>query len=135
MGFKVKVEMKASKEIEKRLGIDENGSATEFLRGDVYRLYEPYVPKNNGDLYRQVTFPNKRTIKHISTYSHYHYKGILYLAKSGSSWAKKGEKKYKTNRKMHYVHGGPEWDKRMMNDRRKDVEKDLENFIKKGGKQ
>ena len=28
---------------------------------------------------------------------------------------------------------GAEWDKRMMNDRRKDVEKDLVKFIKGGG--
>lgn len=29
---------------------------------------------------------------------------------------------------------GPEWDKRMMNDKRKEVCKDVENFIKNGGK-
>lgn len=29
---------------------------------------------------------------------------------------------------------GPEWDKRMMNDRRKEVCRDVENFIKSGGK-
>jgi hypothetical protein len=29
---------------------------------------------------------------------------------------------------------GPEWDKRMINDRGKEVCKDVENFIKSGGK-
>ncbi len=29
---------------------------------------------------------------------------------------------------------GAEWDKRMMNDRKRDVCKDVENFIKNGGK-
>lgn len=133
-GFNVIVKMNSEKQIQNRLQINDEGRAVEFLRDDVYRLYQPYVPREHGDLYCLVSFPNKRTIRHNSPYSHYHYKGILYLAKNGSSWAKKGEKKYPTGTKLKYSIGGPEWDKRMMNNRRSEVEKDLENFIKNGGK-
>jgi len=49
----------------------------------------------------------------------------------------KGVKRKISNKPLQY-HGdqksGPEWDKRMMNDRRQEVCKDVENFIKRGGK-
>lgn len=49
----------------------------------------------------------------------------------------KGVKRKISNKPLKY-HGAPkrgaEWDKRMMNDRRKDVCKDVENFIKNGGR-
>lgn len=133
-GFNIVVSMNSEKEIQERLHIEDDGKAVEFLRDDVYRLYQPYVPREDGNLYRLVSYPNKHTIRHNSPYSHYHYKGILYLAKSGSSWAKKGEKKYPTGTKLKYKIGGPEWDKRMMANQKSEVEKDLENFIKNGGK-
>lgn len=132
-GYKVTVSMNSTQQIERRLGIDEDGRAVEFLRDEVYRLYEPYVPRANGDLYRQVDFPDSHTIKHKKPYSHYHYKG----KKAKGSSRPKGVKRTISNEDMQYQGApkrGPEWDKRMMNDRRKEVEKDLENFIKNGGK-
>lgn len=133
-GFNITIQMNSDKQIQNRLKINDDGAAVEFLRDDVYRLYEPYVPRDSGDIYRNVQYPNKKTIKHIAPYSHYQYVGILYLSKSGSSWAKLGEKKFQTSTKMKYSRGGPEWDKRMMADRGNEVCQDLENFIKNGGK-
>lgn len=146
-GFTIKVKMNSANQIIKDHGLDENGKVTEFLRDTVYRLYEPYVPQAIGNLYRQVAFPNKHSIKHISPYSHYHYKGKMYISpklgvsgvvlKSGRWWSPKGETKTPTNKDLQYQGApkrGPEWDKRMMNDRGKEVCKDVENFIKKGGK-
>ena len=136
-GFNIKVKMKSANQIIKDHGLDENGEVTGFLRDTVYRLYEPYVPKDNGNLYRQVTYPNNHSIKHIMPYSHYLYKGKLMLAKNGSCWAKKGEKKEYSKSNLNYQGApkrGPEWEKRMMNDRGKEVCKDVENFIKRGGK-
>lgn len=106
---------------------------TEFLRDDIYRLYEPYVPRNNGDLYRKVTFPNKYSIKHAGPYAHYHYKGKKAIGASKP----KGVKRTISNQDMKYQGApkrGPEWDKRMMNDRRKEICRDVEKFIKNGGK-
>lgn len=136
-GFSIKVEVNKPSQIIKDHGLDDNGSVTKFLRDDVYRLYEPYVPRDNGDLYRQVTYPNNHSIKHTVPHAHCMYKGKLMLAKSGSSWAKKGESKHYTGDALKYQGApkrGAEWDKRMMNDRGKEVCKDVENFIKKGGK-
>lgn len=96
-------------------------------------MYEPYVPREDGDLYRKVTFPNKHSIRHAGPYAHYHYKGKKAIGDSRP----KGVKRTISNEDMKYQGApkrGPEWEKRMMNDRRKDVVKDVENFIKNGGK-
>ena len=74
-GLKITVKMKSANQIIKDHGLDENGRVTRFLRDDVYRLYEPYVPRDNGNLYRQVTYPNNHSIKHIVPYADYMYKG------------------------------------------------------------
>ena len=103
------------------------------MRDTVYRLYEPYTPRQTGELYRLVTFPNNHSIKHVSPYSHYHYKGKKALGASRP----KGIKRTISNEDMKYQGApkrGPEWEKRMMNDRGKEVCKDVENYIKDGGK-
>lgn len=108
------------------------------------------MPRDNGDLYQLVEFPNKHSIKHTGPYSHAMYKGNVFkspklgvsgvLIKVGSNkrwWSPKGETKIKTNKKYNYQGApkrGPEWDKRMMNDRGKEVCKDVEDFIRNGGK-
>ena len=61
-GYKVIIKMNSDKQIQKRLGIQDDGEAVMFLRDDVYRLYEPYVPRDVGGLYRQVSYPNNHTI-------------------------------------------------------------------------
>lgn len=84
-------------------------------------------------MYRKATFPNKHSIKHPGPYAHYHYKGKKAIGASRP----KGVKRTISNEDMKYQGApkrGAEWDKRMMNDRRKDVVKDVENFIKSGGK-
>ena len=57
------------------------------------------------------------------------------LAKNGSAWAKLGEKKVNTskNLKYHTSGTGPKWDKLMMQRRKNDLVKDVENYIKTGG--
>lgn len=148
--FSIRVDMNSANQIIRDHGLDENGIVTRFLRDDVYRLYEPYTPRDNGNLYRQVTYPNNHSIKHMVPYAHAMYKGNVFISpKLGVSgivistggnqrwWSPKGERKKITNRKYKYQGApkrGPQWEKRMMNDRGKEVCKDVENFIKKGGK-
>lgn len=96
-------------------------------------MYEPYVTRESGNLYRQVTFPNNHSIKHIMPYSHYMYKGKKAIGASRP----KGVKRKISSKPLNYQGApkrGAEWDKRMMNDRGQEVCKDVENFIKKGGK-
>ena len=132
-GFDIKVKMKSANQIIKDHGLDENGRVTRFLRDDLYRLYEPYVPRDNGNLYRQVTYPNNHSIKHIVPYAHHMYKG----KKAEGVSKPKGVKRKITNKPIQYQGApkrGAEWEKRMMNDRGKEVCKDIENYIKRGDK-
>lgn len=133
-GFTVKVKINSTNKILKDHGLDQDGRAIRFLRDDADRLMNPYIPMDNGMLRRNKSYPSNHEIKYISPYAKYQYYGKLMLAKNGSSWAKKGEKKVLTSRnlKYHTSGTGPKWDQLMMQRRKNDLIKDLQNYIKTG---
>lgn len=133
--FNVKVKLNSSNKIIKDHGLDSNGRATRFLRDEADRLMNPFVPMDNGMLRRNKTYPNASTIKYTSPYAHYQYTGKLMLTKSGSSYAKKGEKKFYTNKKLKYHTSGTgdHWDKLMLQRHRNNLTKDVQNYINSGG--
>lgn len=57
------------------------------------------------------------------------------VAENGSAWAKKGEKKHYSGKdlKYHTSGTGPKWEQLMMQRRKNDLVKDVENYIKNGG--
>ena len=134
-GFTVKVKINSTNKILKDHGLDQDGRAIRFLRDDADRLMNPYIPMDNGILRRNKSYPSNHEIKYISPYAKYQYYRKLMLAKNGSSWAKKGEKKVLTSRnlKYHTSGTGPKWDKLMLQRHKNDLIKDLENYIKTGG--
>ncbi len=130
-GYNVKVKINKPSRIIKDHGLDEDGKATEFLRDTVYRLYEPYVPRNQGNLYRQTTFPSAHEIKHIVPYGHAMYKGNKFKGASKP----KGIKRKTSNESFKFTGApkrGKEWDKRMMNDRGQEVCEEVEEFVRNG---
>ena len=133
--FNVKVKMNSANKIIKDHGLDINGRATRFLRDEADRLMNPFVPMDNGMLRRNKTYPNASTIKYTSPYAHYQYTGKLMLTKSGSSYAKKGEKKFYTSKKLKYHTSGTgdHWEKLMLQRHRNDLTKDVQNYIDSGG--
>ena len=133
-GFTVKVKINSTNKILKDHGLDQDGRAIRFLRDDADRLMNPYIPMDNGMLRRNKSYPSNHEIKYISPYAKYQYYRKLMLAKNGSSWAKKGEKKVLTSRhlKYHTSGTGPKWDQLMMQRRKNDLIKDLQNYIKTG---
>ena len=134
--FNVKVKMNKTSKIIKDHGLDKNGRVIAYLRNTADRLMMPFVPGGaDGMLAKLKTYPNNYSIKYTSPYAHYQYTGKLMLAKNGSSWAKKGEKKYYTSKKLKYHTSGTgdHWDKMMMQRRGKELAKDVENYIKTGG--
>ena len=133
---KVKIDNPAK--TEKRLGLDKDGSGQEFLRNEFDRFMDPYIPYSGrgSGMKGLKTYPTKHSIRYTSPYAHYDYIGKLYLASNGSSWAKKGEKKHITGISLKFSGApkrGPRWDKRMYSDRKSDILRDLEKFLKKGG--
>ena len=134
-GFTVKVKINSTNKILKDHGLDQDGRAIRFLRDDADRLMNPYIPMDNGILRRNKSYPSNHEIKYISPYAKYQYYGKLMLAKNGSSWAKKGEKKVLTSRnlKYHTFGTGSKWNELMMQRNKNTLIKDVENFIKIGG--
>ena len=133
MNFTYKLKMNNTNQIIKDHGLDENGYVTRHLRDTVDRFCDSYIPFATGPLKNNKQYPNNHSIKYVSPYAHYHYKG----KKAEGASRPKGIKRTISNIDMKYSGApkrGPEWDKRMMNDRRNDVSKDIENFIKNGGK-
>ena len=134
-GFTVKIKINSTNKIIKDHGLDRDGRVVRHLRDTADRLMNPFIPMDNGMLRRLKTYPKNNEIKYTSPYAKYQYYGKLMLTKSGSSWAKKGEKKFETGKKLKYHTSGtgPKWDKLMMQRRKNDLVKDVENYIKTGG--
>lgn len=133
MKFNIKVQINSTDKIIKDHGLDNEGVVTRFLRDEVDRLSDSYVPMNTGTLKNNKTYPNNHSIKYVEQYAHYMYKGKVAVGASKP----KGVKRSISNKPIKYQGApkrGAEWEKRMMNDRRKEIERDLENFIKRGGK-
>ena len=144
-GFTVKVKINSTNKILKDHGLDQDGRAIRFLRDDADRLMNPFVPMQNGMLRRNKTYPSNHEIKYTSPYAKYQYYGKMYISptlgvsgiplKSGKWWSPKGEKKTPTSKKLKYHTSGTgaKWDKLMLQRRKNDLVKDVENYIKNGG--
>lgn len=132
MKINVETTLLPVKTIIEKHGLDDNGRVTIFLRNEVERFCDPYVPMNTGVLKNTKYNPNIRSIKYISPYAHYMYKGKVAVGASKP----KGVKRTISNKDIKYQGSptrGAEWDKRMVSHRIHDIERDLENFIKRGG--
>lgn len=133
--FNVKVKMNPANKIIKDHGLDKDGRVTRYLRDTVDRLMNPFIPMDNGMLRRNKTYPSNHEIKYTSPYAHYQYTGKAMVAENGSAWAKKGEKKHYSGKKLKYHTSGtgPKWEKLMLQRRKNDLVKDVKNYIKSGG--
>lgn len=135
MSFQIKININSNSQIISDHGLDDQGRVTQFLRNEVDRLSRPYMPKRTGMLEASITYPASNIIRYGAPYSHYMYKGKLMLAKNGSSYAKLGERKYYTGKNLNYStavnpKAGAEWDKRMLNDKRSELVRNIENYIR-----
>lgn len=136
MKLNVKVKMNPVNKIIKDHGLDKDGRVVRHLRDTADRLMMPYIPGGaGGQLAKLKTYPSNHEIKYTSPYAHYQYTGKAMVAENGSAWAKKGEKKHYSGKKLKYHTSGTgaKWDKLMMQRRKNDLVKDVENYIKSGG--
>ena len=114
------VRINSLNKIKKRLKIDDNGPAQAFLTETCYKHMDKYVPQRDGNL-RTIVSLTINTITYESPYASYQYYG---------------RRKDKTHKVKNYTTPGtgPRWDKRMLSVEKKDVIKEVKNFIKNGGK-
>lgn len=133
MQANIKIKMNPVNKIIKDHGLERGGPVNRFLRDTVERLSDPYVPMQSGFMKNRRSYPNDHSIKYNAPYAHYHYKGKKAVGPSRP----KGVKRTISGIDMKYNGApkrGPEWEKRMINDKGKQVCKDVERFIKTGGK-
>ena len=134
-GFTVKVKINSVNKIIKDHGLDREGRVIRFARDTADRLMAPHVPGGaGGELEKLKSYPNNYSIKYISPYAHYQHTGKAMVAQNGSAWAKKGEKKHYSGKKLKYHTSGTgaKWEKLMLQRRKNDLVKDVENYIKSG---
>mgnify|MGYP002799681818 CR=1 FL=1 len=145
-GFSVKVKINKTSQILKDHGLNEDGRVQEFLTTTADRFMMPFIPGGaGGQLAKLKTYPSNHEIKYTSPYAHYQYTGKMYISptlgvsgiplKSGRWWSPKGEKKIPTSKKLTYHTSGTgaKWDKLMLQRKKNDLVKDVENYIKNGG--
>lgn len=127
MSVKVKVNIPTA-EILQSCGLGSDKRVQRFMASEVRRLCDPYVPMQQGLLKNVSTIAgNGSFVVYTQPYAHYQYYGEV--------MAGRAPKQY-TGKKLTY-HGapmrGPQWDKRMMADKSKDLENSVEVYIKKLG--
>lgn len=127
MKVTVKVDVNTAKIMRQR-GLGGDHGAQRFLASEVQRLSDPYIPMQQGMLKNQnIIAQDGSSITYTQPYAHYQY--------YGQAMAGRAPKKY-TGNELDY-HGAPmrgkEWDKRMMADKREEIERNLEIFVKRGG--
>lgn len=114
------VKINSLNKIKKRLKIDNNGPAQAFLTETCYKHMDKYVPMDEGNLRTNVSITTN-TITYESPYAAYQYYGM---------------REDKTHKVKNYTTPGtgPKWDRRMLSAEKRDVIKEVKNFIKIGGK-
>lgn len=124
--MKVKTDIRPAVILRAR-GLGDSDRARVFLANEVARLSDPYVPMQQGILKNTKQIAGSgRTITYLGPYAHYQYVGEVMAGRAP---------KHYTGKPLTY-HGapmrGPEWDKRMMADRRDDLVQSVANYV--GGK-
>ena len=84
-----------------------------MLKEEIVNNTTPLVPLGTGALRNSVKASvrdNDNRIIWNSPYAHFLHEGYVMIGeRSHSPWARYGEKKVKTNRKLTYRHGGANW--------------------------
>lgn len=120
-------------------GLGTGNLARRFLASEVVRLSDPYVPFRQGTLKNSAQISGDGSqIVYPGPYAHYQYVGKVMgpnipIFNDGrlTGFYSKAPKHY-TGKNLQY-HGapmrGPQWDRRMLADRREDLEKSLAGYI------
>lgn len=112
-----------------------------FMASEAKRLMEPYVPARDMVLSRNVrTYveDGQGIVHYISPYAHYQHEGILMVSRiTGSSWAKHGESKVATGKKLTYSKSRhplatSHWEKAMKTARMDDYASAVQSYIRGG---
>lgn len=113
-----------------------------FMASEAKRLMDPYVPARDLVLARNVkTYADEDAgvVHYLSPYARYQHEGLLMISRiTGSPFAKKGESKVLTSRRLN--HSGArhplataEWEKAMMAANGEAYVRSVENYVRRKG--
>ena len=109
--------------------------ASKYMAQRLKAFCDPYVPMQSGHL-KNAAEVGSNYLRYPGPYAQFQYGGVVMVGvKSGSPWARRGEKKRVTGRGLSYHGGGkrgPRWDARMMAERGAEYKQDIANYV--GGK-
>ncbi len=110
-----------------------------FMAKEAKRLMDPYVPALNNVLSQKVrTYveDDSGIVHYISPYAHYQHEGYLMVSRiTGCPWAKKGESKVMTGRRLEHnkskhILATSEWEKAMKAARMEDFTRAVQRYVK-----
>lgn len=123
MKVTVKVDINTAKILQDR-GLGGDNRAQVYLASEVKRLCDPYVPFQNGPLKNTAQIAaDGSSITYIQPYAHYQYYGEVMAGRAP---------KHYTGKALTYSGGGlrgPQWDKRMIADKSKELVSNLQKYI------
>lgn len=122
----IKVNISPAK-ILKKYGLGTDTKARKYLAAAVAKFCDPYVPMSAGAgahlKNQKIIASDGSTLTYPGPYAHYQYKGEVMAGRAP---------KYYVGKALKY-NGAPmrgkEWDKRMLADRGKDLEKDFAAYL------
>lgn len=136
MRVKVKVDFNTSKILASR-GLGGTNEVRKYLASEVVSQSHKYTPFQQGLLANSAQIAaDGSQIVYPGPYAHYQWVGEVYgpnYTNGERFWS--GAPKNPTGRKLTYSGGpmrGPRWTERMLADKRAEIEKNVENYIKKG---
>lgn len=131
MSTKVRVEMKPVGVILARLGIDKNGRVQRFLTETVNRRITRYMPFRTGVLATKLKFVSSPTeITVNGPYARYQYYGKVMVGKPPKQVTDIDLNYDKTK----HPNAGPFWDRRMMAAEKDVIVREVQAYVKRGGK-
>lgn len=123
----VKISFNVNKILASR-GLGSSKDVQKYLASEIVRLSDPYTPMQQGDLKNRRTIAaDGSEIVYTQPYAHYQYYGEV--------MAGRPPKKY-TGKALTYSGSplrGARWVERMYADKRKEIENNVEQFIKRRG--
>lgn len=141
----MEVRFKPVGEIKARLGIEPNGRVQRYFQDACYRYMDKYVPREDGNLRKNVDLSNPNYIVYQSPYAHYMYEGkvmgpnIPIKNEAGEItgyFSPKGKPKHYTGEPIiyHTAGTGDHWDERMKSAEMDDLIDEVQNFVNRGGR-
>lgn len=124
MKISVKTDINTKKIMAAR-GLGSSGQVQKYLASEVVRLSDPYVPMQQGALKNQKQIASDGSqIVYTQPYAHYQYYGEVMAGRAPKQYT--GEKLTYNGAPMR----GARWTERMLADKRHEIEKNIENYIK-----